>query len=470
MKKTRFLWSIALSIVLLISFTAPIIAFTGNSATVYRMYVNGEEVGIVKFAARALSLYDRVEKRLREEHDSEVFIDYNVHFKEAKMGEKEITDDKALEKAIKEAIDVKIKACAIKIDGEKICYLKSTQDAQNMVEDIKAPYIQKINENKDSQLEEITLKQDLSFEEELISENMVISNQDAMEMIVKGNEGFKEHEVKEGDTLWSIARANGIEVSELQAANPDIDNDIIHPGDIIKIGHQERLLTVVTKEKTQYTKKIPYETEVREDNNLPKGKTKVLQQGEEGKKEIVALVTKEDGQEVNRDIVEEKVVKEPIKHIEAKGTKVTGNTTNNARKSSSSTSKSSSTPTPTNRGSAKGSDVANYAMKFLGYPYVKNGKGPKGFDCSGFTSYVYKQFGVNITSWSVGQRSVGTRVEKSDLRPGDIVCFKNGNHVGIYIGNGNFIHASTYKTGVKISNLKDGKYPQRYVTARRIFN
>jgi cell wall-associated NlpC family hydrolase len=219
------------------------------------------------------------------------------------------------------------------------------------------------------------------------------------------------------------------------------------------------MVTVVTKEKIKYSEEVPFEIEVREDNTLEKGKTKVIQQGEKGEKEILALVTKEDGKEINREIIEEKVVKEPVKRIEAKGTKVVTRTRS-----------SSSTPVPANRGSRKGSDVAKYAQKFVGYPYKYGAKGPNAFDCSGFTSYVYKQFGVNIPSSSVAQRSVGKYVPKSDLRPGDIVCFKNTNHVGIYIGGGKFVHASTYKTGVKISSLNDGKYPQRYVTARRIFD
>jgi uncharacterized protein YabE (DUF348 family) len=98
-----------------------------------------------------------------------------------------------------------------------------------------------------------------------------------------------------------------------------LDGDIIRPGDIIRIGQQKKLLTVLTKEKVKYSREIPYETEVKNDSSLEKGKTKVVQQGEKGQKDITALVTREDGQEISRDIVEEKVVKEPVKHIEAKG-------------------------------------------------------------------------------------------------------------------------------------------------------
>ena len=473
MESTKFFWCIVLSLFMLIGFVIPTQAYTGDQPAIYAMYVNNQQVGVVRFAAKGLSIYDRVEKKLKEQNDNDVVIDSKVYFKEVRTGVKRITEDKALAQAIEEVIDVKVNAYAIKIDGTRICYVASSEEAQKVLEDIKKPYEEAIEKKENSELEEISLKQDVSFEEELVSQTKVISSEEAVELILHGSQGIKEYEVKEGDTLWDIANANDIKVEDLVLANPDIDEELIRPGDIIKISQQQKLVTVITKEKLKYSEEVPFETEVREDNTLEKGKTKVIQQGKKGEKEILALVTKEDGKEVKREIIEEKVIKEPVKHIEAKGTKVVTRTSrSSSRRSSSraSSSSSSTTPVPANRGSRKGSDVANYALKFVGYPYRYGGKGPNAFDCSGFTSYVYKQFGVNIPSSSVAQRSVGRYVPKSELRPGDIVCFKNTNHVGIYIGNGKFVHASTRKTGVKISSLNSGKYPQRYVTARRIFD
>ena len=98
-----------------------------------------------------------------------------------------------------------------------------------------------------------------------------------------------------------------------------------------------------------------------------------------------------------------------------------------------------------------------------------------GFDCSGFTSYVYKHFGYNISRSSVAQASEGTKVAKKDLQPGDILIYKNRSltrvgHVGIYIGNNKMIHASEPGVGVTITDINSAshKYPQRYVMARRI--
>ena len=130
----------------------------------------------------------------------------------------------------------------------------------------------------------------------------------------------------------------------------------------------------------------------------------------------------------------------------------------------------------TSSNSVTGKTIADYAQKFLGKDYVYGGTSPStGFDCSGLTYYVYKQFGYKLNRSAAGQASNGKEVAKSDLQPGDLVIFKNHaltkiGHVGIYIGNNKMIHASEPGVGVIITDIdsKAYKYPQRYVTARRL--
>ncbi len=94
-----------------------------------------------------------------------------------------------------------------------------------------------------------------------------------------------------------------------------------------------------------------------------------------------------------------------------------------------------------------GSDVVNYALGFVGNPYVWGGKDPNtGADCSGFTSYVYAHFGINIPSYSYAQRSVGREVSYADAQPGDLICYSG--HVAIYMGNGQIVHAKGTAYGI----------------------
>ncbi len=129
--------------------------------------------------------------------------------------------------------------------------------------------------------------------------------------------------------------------------------------------------------------------------------------------------------------------------------------------------------TSTNENTSLGQQIVNFAMQYKGYPYVYGGAGPNSFDCSGFTQYVYKHFGYSIPHSARSQAYIGTRVSKSELRLGDLIIFTEAGssdigHVGIYIGNGSFIHASTPSVGVIVSSLY-GYYESRYMTGVRVY-
>ena len=128
-----------------------------------------------------------------------------------------------------------------------------------------------------------------------------------------------------------------------------------------------------------------------------------------------------------------------------------------------------------NKVSELGSEIVSYAKQYLGCPYVYGAAGSQSFDCSGFTMYVYKHFGYSLAHSATAQSKVGTYVAKENLQPGDLVFFLDYEtmdgigHCGIYIGEGEFIHASSGSGYcVKTSNLLSGSYCNRYATARRL--
>lgn len=136
----------------------------------------------------------------------------------------------------------------------------------------------------------------------------------------------------------------------------------------------------------------------------------------------------------------------------------------------------------TNEGSRSGdtiereistSNIIDYANKFLGVKYVSGGNTPKGFDCSGFTKYVFANFDISLNRVASDQAKQGTYVSKDNLMPGDLVFFsyygsKSIDHVGIYAGNGKFIHSPRPGKTVCYEQMSNSYYAKNYVTARRI--
>ena len=119
--------------------------------------------------------------------------------------------------------------------------------------------------------------------------------------------------------------------------------------------------------------------------------------------------------------------------------------------------------------------LLDYAKFFKGGKYVWGGTTPKGFDCSGYVQYLYKKHNVNLprTAWS--QSKKGIPIDKAHLEKGDLLFFltdkKRGipvTHVGIYLGNGEFIHAASKKKGIIISPITHGHYADTFVSARRV--
>ena len=124
--------------------------------------------------------------------------------------------------------------------------------------------------------------------------------------------------------------------------------------------------------------------------------------------------------------------------------------------------------------SSEGAKIVETAKKYMGTPYVWGGTSTSGFDCSGFVYYVYKECGYSINRTAESIYSNGEYVDRSALQPGDAICFTTSRsatyigHVGIYIGDGQFIHASSGTGYVTISSLSETYYNNHYYGARRI--
>lgn len=245
---------------------------------------------------------------------------------------------------------------------------------------------------------------------------------------------FVKHSIKKGETLYTIAHKNHTTIAEVRKANG------LKRGETLKIG---RVLKV-----PKDTYNVP---QVKLAKNTHHKKTeKVARTHKKSHKKLVASLSK----------LETISLKEGTTHKKKKSTSLSLSDLIFSTHSSD---------------TSKSSKITSLAKKKLGRRYVWGATGQKNtFDCSGFTKYVYKKNGINLPRRAIAQSKYGKYVSRKNLQQGDLIFFDTSkhrrgyvNHVGIYLGNGKFIHASSAKKKVVITSLNKKFYSQRYKGARR---
>lgn len=204
---------------------------------------------------------------------------------------------------------------------------------------------------------------------------------------------------------------------------------------------EEPMVVVTLTEKVSTEEEIEYETTYEKTSKLYLGEEKVLEKGEKGQQTVVTQITKTNGQVTASEVLSTTVTVEPKTEVVQTGTKrmtasVASDVVNKGGVA---------------MGVGSGSSVANFALQFVGNPYKYGGTSlTNGADCSGFVMSVYANFGISLPRTSGGQATVGKAVSYSAAQPGDIVCYSG--HVGIYIGGGKIVHASTPSSGIVVGS------------------
>ena len=237
------------------------------------------------------------------------------------------------------------------------------------------------------------------------------------------------------------------EKSELETSKTELKEEKAYVEEVLAQKQQEYenynvVLAKAKQEAATYTAKIKQET----------AKIKQLEEEERKRKEEEERKRKEE---------EERKKKEQEALLASQNDGDSDSEEQGKEETSSSSSSSSSGSS--SGGSGKGQQIADYACKFIGNPYVAGGTSlTNGADCSGFVMSVYQAFGYSLPRSSYAQSAVGKGVSYSEAQPGDIIYY--GGHVGIYIGNGQIVHASTERTGIKITSATY----RSIITIRRI--
>lgn len=370
----------------------------------YEIVSNGEHVGYARTKLEAESAVNSLKEKILKEKGEGATFEADVTYIKGKMGENTFTSEEVMKYNFESSLDVKVPAYLIKRDQEFVMAVRDEETAKQVLEVAKKPY--KKEANKIISNVRVDFVQDVKIVKlEHISESKILPQNEALATV---------------NPSTSVSRSNATRTLATGTAKKATLFDV-------KTTYQE----FSTKPVEPGLKKVP-------NSDLYVGETKLLSEGTPGVREVYTQVTLINGTKIDAKTVAQKVAKKPVDKVVYYGTKVRPIVKSTRGKSAVIVS-----------GNATG--VAGIAMKYLGTPYVYGGTSPNGFDCSGFTQYVYRQAGVSLPRTSGAQSRAGQYVSLSNIKSGDLLY--GPGHVGIYIGNGQYIHSPVPGQSVRIQPI-----------------
>ncbi|HCX65294.1 MAG TPA: hypothetical protein DHN33_08815, partial [Eubacteriaceae bacterium] len=287
----------------------------------FLVYYNGDEIGAVKEIATFEEGLAIVEEQLSQEYGRDIQLNDEVYFQRGTITKQNILHDpqQTAEIVYNNTSDVTVEGAKIVIDGEETGVLGSPEEAEQVIEKVVDHYSD-LKENE-KLIEEPQIQQDIEIVEADVIPTSIQEIDSVVKYLLQGTEVIEEYKVKDGDTSWDIAVNRGISTRELEDANPQMNIESLRPGDVIQLNEEQPFLDVTLVKEVVEEKEIAFETEYKEDSSIYKGETKKISDGEKGLKEVTSVVEYQNNVLVNKNIVNENVLKEPVAEVVAKGTK-----------------------------------------------------------------------------------------------------------------------------------------------------
>jgi murein DD-endopeptidase MepM/ murein hydrolase activator NlpD len=315
--KRNIIWAGLLIVVIMAG------VFAMNKDTTAMLLVDGTPLAVVTGEEQVMAALEKVKTDLLQEHKIAVADFGNNLTYDEKLPEADAKplSDQELCSLLKERLSWQTDCWDIIIGGTPMLRLASEGDAQIALEEIKKYYLpQGIDQ---SQIEELRIAEDVTIAAGKGRLGEIIPPEAAVEAMVRGLDKIVQHTVEKGDSFWTIARDNNMTVSELMAANPDLDEDeYLQPGQKINLVKSEPLLNVVTTLTTTVEEKVPYSTSYENDPSLWRGQQKIIKPGTSGLREVTYRITRTNSEEIRKETLAEKILIEPVGQIVARGSKV----------------------------------------------------------------------------------------------------------------------------------------------------
>ncbi|MFX0558881.1 peptidoglycan DD-metalloendopeptidase family protein [Tepidibacillus infernus] len=307
--------------------------YQANMEKLYHVYVDEKQIGVVNDIAVVEDWKNQQLKKAQITYGLEMVPGNDITYHEQKIFKGKYDNALALD-ALQSKFVIQGKGVEVVINGKGVGYVKDHATAERVLNQIKNTYLPIKNKTKVTaasmdynpqpsiQVQSIDLKEEISMKEVKVSPNQVLTENEMITLLQKGTLEEQKYIVKSGDTISEIAEKYGLTTKQVYDLNPKLQGEYINIGDELKVTNVKPLVTVQVKEIVIEEQRIPYQVVYEKDNTLYQNQTKVVKQGEEGKKKVEYAVVKENGTTIQKSILNEEVIKKPINKIVKKGTKI----------------------------------------------------------------------------------------------------------------------------------------------------
>lgn len=312
-----------------------------NLTTVYHVYHDQQYIGTVSDKAVVENIVEEKENQLRESiKDMDLNLGSNIEYIKEQVFHSTANDKETIQK-LDSTIQIQAEASAIIIDGKPVVFLENQETAEDVMKRLKLAYVtqaqldevearkaapetelQPLKDNE-TRIIDVRVAENVSFDSEKVSPEEILSAEEAVTFLQKGTLEEKKYVVNEGDVLGTIANNHGLALDQFLALNPGLTEDtVVKIGQEVNVTALKPFVKIIVEKEENRKEAIAFANETVNDETMPKGETKVKQEGKNGERSVTYKISTENGATTSSVVTSEVVLTEPVAHIVVKGTKV----------------------------------------------------------------------------------------------------------------------------------------------------
>ncbi len=292
-------------------------AYALFGANACAVMVNGKTIAIAADEKSARGALGELIKLKSDQVGRHVTVEDKVGYRGIRLNREEVLDQVVLDQEVlmnklDEALSFRAKVAIIMINGEQKIFLKNEGEAEELLAWLKTVY--PLDDG-----EQIVFKENVETIESYGDVDGIMDMEAAKKLVLMGSNRVDQYIVKDGDTLWDIAHAVKIDQEQIIFSNPGMDPENLSINQALNLSREAPLITVVATRQVTISEEVPYQVEVKKDDKLLMGEKKIVREGVPGERTVTYRITKENGLEIGREVLEQNVIREAETEVVVKG-------------------------------------------------------------------------------------------------------------------------------------------------------